>query len=235
MKNFVLFCLIAVLFYSCDNSDDALIDQSIFSKQQIEDSEEFTTYKNDYIDLVRQMQGVIDETSDADAQKVIELYKLYISEPDKYKDLLEFQIKNIVGKDSILFIKKVEDVIVEKRRMIDHLNLKKVNDLQRTSLSKELMDNAYQYQTKGISISRVKTRSETSECEDNCARDRDDDINFAQDLAMCGTAVNTLTCLATAGGSSLIWWVTEFGIAYVHDRTVAKAWEDYEKCIKRCK
>ena len=63
----------------------------------------------------------------------------------------------------------------------------------------------------------------------------EDDIEFANDMTGCATAVNTLTCLLTAGGSSLVWWVTEFGIAYVHDKTVKKAWEDYEKCIERCK
>ena len=92
-----------------------------------------------------------------------------------------------------------------------------------------------QYSIKEIPITRVKTPTEITDCQQYCEEDRDDDIEFANDMTGCATAVNTLTCLLTAGGSSLVWWVTEFGIAYVHDKTVKKAWEDYEKCIERCK
>lgn len=118
---------------------------------------------------------------------------------------------------------------------MEHLKLKRINDLGRGVLTNNLMNSAYQYSIKEIPITRVKTPTEITDCQQYCEEDRDDDIEFANDMTGCATAVNTLTCLLTAGGSSLVWWVTEFGIAYVHDKTVKKAWEDYEKCIERCK
>jgi len=232
----------SMLFYSmiiflggCDTSFDDLVVQDTSFDIEVENSKNFKKYKTEYVELVSQMREVIDRTSDSDAQKIIDLYNLYKSDPQRYKELFEYQVKNIVGKDSTLFVKKVEEVNIEKIKVMEHLKLKRINDLGRGVLTNNLMNSAYQYSIKEIPITRVKTPTEITDCQQYCEEDRDDDIEFANDMTGCATAVNTLTCLLTAGGSSLVWWVAEFGIAYVHDKTVKKAWEDYEKCIERCK
>ena len=111
----------SMLFYSmiiflggCDTSFDDLVVQDTSFDIEVENSKNFKKYKTEYVELVSQMREVIDRTSDSDAQKIIDLYNLYKSDPQRYKELFEYQVKNIVGKDSTLFVKKVEEVNIEK-------------------------------------------------------------------------------------------------------------------------
>ena len=144
----------SMLFYSmiiflggCDTSFDDLVVQDT-SFDEVENSKNFERYKTEYTELVSQMRDVIDKTSDSDAQKIIDLYNLYKSDPLKYKELFEYQVKSIVGKDSILFVNKVEKVNIEKIKVMEYLKFKRINDLGRGVLTNNLMNSAYQYSIK---------------------------------------------------------------------------------------
>ena len=76
----------SMLFYSmiiflggCDTSFDDLVVQDTSFDIEVENSKNFKKYKTEYVELVSQMREVIDRTSDSDAQKIIDLYNLYLS------------------------------------------------------------------------------------------------------------------------------------------------------------
>lgn len=234
LTQYILLGLLCGFLNGCNSIDENLAEQDVYSIAKVENSKEFRKYEKEYAELVLQMRTIIDSTSEIDRRKVIELYRLYLSEPERYKDLLECQVKNIVGVDSIFFIEKATTLNVAKKELLESSVLENVDEFGKIELSGRLMSNAYQLVRTEDPVMTVKTRSESSPCQQRCEREREEDLNFARKMAACATVVNTATCILTAGGSALAWWVTEFGIAYVHDETVKKAWRDYESCVSSC-
>lgn len=231
---------VALLLYSCSDSEITSYDFEGDAITVVEKSAEFNSYKKECIDLASHIKKIIKRTSKSDMKRIVELYKLYQGNPERYKELFEYQIKSVVGKDSVFFIKKVTEVYKEKQKLIKYLNSNKVVDNDRIYISGNLMRNMYSETLKKKTlISRVKTRVEDnsddkSPCERDCEEDRDIDLQRAQDVMACETAVNVAVCLFTAGGSALASWFIEFGIAFEYDNAVRNAWADYERCMKRC-
>lgn len=224
---------IMLLFSSCSNSEIDLYNRNNDAVMEVEQSIEFNSYKKECVDLASHIKKVIKRTSSSDTKKIVELYQLYQVRPEQYKELLEYQIKQVIGKDSIFFIKKVAEVYKKKQNIVNYLDIHKVVDNDRKYISSKLLNSMYSETSQSkLSVSKVMTRSEANTpCERECEEDRNSDLNYAQDILACGTLVNTVSCIFTGGTS---WWIGEFGIAYVYDRTVRKAWEDYERCIARC-
>lgn len=212
--------------YNCGNSTVATVEKS----------REFNSYKEECVNLASHMTKIIKRTNSSDAKKIVELYQLYQVHPKRYKELLEYQIRHVVGQDSTFYIKKVAEVYKEKRKILKYLDANKVNDNDRIYISSKLIKSMYSKTSRNeLSVSKVMTRSETdSPCERACGIDRDSDLDYAKDLVACATVINTATCVLTLGGSALGWWVAEFGIAFAYDAAVRKAWDDYERCISRC-
>lgn len=148
---------------------------------------------------------------------------------------MESTVSDIVGRDSVYFKDKIAILMDKRKKLCLNTDIECLNENDKHTIGTELISNIPQLNAINL-ITRLKTRGEVgdNDCIKRCAQARDSDIEFANRMTICATAVNTFSCLATAGASGLAWWIAEFGIAYVHDETIKKAWADYYTCIADC-
>lgn len=226
--------LFVLLMISCNNQSNDEFDIDNSNAKLVNDkfvSKEFKEYKSNYAKFDLVIKQILKKASREDVEEIANLYFEYIDNPTDYKELLEYKVLDLVGQNSKILEEMYQDLMIQKEKLISKESFVLLSEEDRLLLSTQLI---VVNKESLNDIPRTKTLSENNDCIRRCAEQRDLDIKAANMVAACATAVNTAACLATAGATSLMWWISEFGIAAARDIAVYYAHENYDICVRGC-
>lgn len=235
-KYLVFYMIFSLVFsmFSCDNQpvdEFDVKDQSVKLENNRIESKEFKEYKSNYTKFDLAMKEILKSASREDVEEIADLFFLFIENPVDYKELIEYKVLTLVGENSEKLNRMYQDLMQQKENLISKESFILLNEEERMRLSNQLIVVSYESLN---DIPRTKALTENNDCIKRCAEQRDLDIRAANMIAACATAVNTAACLATAGATSAIWWINEFGIAAARDVAVYYAHENYNICVRGC-
>lgn len=237
--------LLVISFNACSGdmfedtltNDDNASDINMEEYAELVQSSEFKEYSSKYVGLETVVDDLTSKMSNEEKNDFLNVANLYLSDPERYQALFEYQTAQLIANDNSHDVrKKYVSLLEAKESLVNNEHLYSLIKKDNILIKEELQ--------KGLGLERdklspvIKTRTEGGkfgQCVSLCRSQYDNDIYYANLAYGCASAVNIGFCLASAGTSigGNIW--TQMGLIAAVNIARQQARSDYDNCVANCR
>lgn len=245
-RYFLVLTLLGLIIQGCNSEYDEFVDEAELNSETTKcsvvlRSSEFKEYDSKYADFMSIIDEVRARMTEEEKLELLKLVKLFISDPQRYETLLEYQAAKILGNDSIRAKEAFISALGAKQELVKKEDLMKEIKGNENFIFEELQANR---DLNPVIISSstpiIKTRVEDNSfklrrCQSSCKASWDNRTNLADKSLVCASALNVAMCLATAGiGAAFAGVATQMMLTVAYRNEMDAAAIDYGICMENC-